>query len=254
MKPNLLTCALLTVFILQLQSCKTGNNRDISMRLDQDIDSLAQAFNSEYFTDTTSKSIGFSNLTEITETALDSIYGAPVFESVDTFEYGNRLTKYEPIDDNGYYDYDSDYRNIPHIVIHKFILSRGDTSAIILRSAENSRKQLIPISIYNGKYSHQWIPLWSLPECSLNLQQILKAKGLPTRESIDTVHFGSNKYFNRAEYIDALKDTPIEIIHKYEWDIDSSRICRIYFNEKDLTPQSKPIWGYICDIRQLLYE
>lgn len=251
---NITTMLLLSLILI---GCLNNHKTSVS-ELDAAIDSLILTYmnkNQSQPNNTNDTSIKHLSLNSINDSILKYKFGPPELILVDTFKYGVRQTTYGQIlNDNRPNYYDSKFEKIPNIITHKFIWSTGDSSAISLICAQNSKDRLIPIQTYRIKYSSMWIPLWSLPEKEYNIQQLISLNGEPSSEKIDTLKYGTKSGYLEVEDIDKLRDKPQAILHLYEWPVDSTHFIRIFFDEEDNNPKKEPIWGYLYDWHNLSYE
>lgn len=228
-------------FVMLFLNFACHSNIDNNTKLDGAIDSLIKLNYQQFLKDT----VRYIDFRKLNRESISAIFGEPAFTVIDTFEFGNKLTKRELTSNNENYYYERDYNKIPQIIIHKYIWSAGDTTAIVLESAQNSNNNIVPIKAYRIKYSSHYIPLWGLNERNMNLEQILQKRGMPKKEFIDSVFYGFSEHYSILDEIDALKDVPKSVVYRYVWDIDGATKLILFFHEKGFSDESKPIWGYI---------
>lgn len=175
---------------------------------------------------------------------LTAHYGDFVAEYVDTFRYGAGK------ENKSYYDYfmHPDFTDIisrePFIVIHEYLWPIVPGKGLRVYFVDNGVDSSKPIWGQEFTYTLDMILLWSLPEKYLTLAQVISERGAPIADKIDTLYYGTKDGWSYLDVIEALKDVPEEVVHRYDWAVDSKRKLRLFFVESDNVSTEKAIWGY----------
>lgn len=185
---------------------------------------------------------------------LTAYYGDFVGEYVDTFRYGAGK------ENKSYYDYfmHSDFTDIisrePFVVIHQYLWPIVPGKGLRVFFVDNGVDPSKPIWGWEFTYSPDMILLWSLPEKYLTLAQVVSERGAPIADKIDTLYYGTKEDWSYLDVIDALKDVPEEVVHRYDWTVDSIRKLRLFFVESDNVSTEKAIWGYQYHPCMMMFE
>lgn len=187
---------------------------------------------------------------------IKELYGEPLKFRVDTFLYSeprNFWDEFENISDlDEYYDnieYDTTLVHIPYIEIGYYEWVMKDLQKLMLYCVKVQGSSC-EVPIYGAIYTFGriFIPYDYMPERKMTFKEVVALKGKPIKSVADTFCYGKLKdwgvAFSEVDGIRTLYDTPEMVVRYYEWPVDSNKVLRLYFEDKNPVDSSaKPIWG-----------